>query len=131
MPIAATTGIRTLLGSELELSAELDGQAERHVFLDEPIRLDVVDATGAEPVADPADELLGSGGARGDPDRGCAFEPRFVDLGLVVDQIGGRPAARAVSTRRFEFDELRDPITSRRSISGSISFTAHWRFEVA
>jgi hypothetical protein len=28
-------------------------------------------------------------------------------------------------------DELRDPITSRRSISPSISFTAHWRFEVA
>jgi len=79
------------LGSQLELSAELDGQAKRHVFLDEPIRLDVVDATGAEPVADPADELLGSGGARGDPDRGCALEPRFVDLGLVIDQIGRRP----------------------------------------
>ena len=29
----------------------------------------------------------------------------------------GTPAARATSTRRFEFDELREPITSRTSIS--------------
>jgi len=41
------------------------------------------------------------------------------------------PAARAVSTRRFEFDELREPITSSKSISPRISLTAHWRFEVA
>jgi hypothetical protein len=41
------------------------------------------------------------------------------------------PPTRATSTRRFEFDELREPITSRRSISASISFTAHCRLEVA
>ena len=41
------------------------------------------------------------------------------------------PAATAVSTRRFEFEEFLEPITSRRSISESISFTAHWRLEVA
>ena len=41
------------------------------------------------------------------------------------------PAARAVSTSRFEFEELREPITSSRPISLSISFTAHWRLEVA
>ena len=41
------------------------------------------------------------------------------------------PEARAVSTRRFEFDEFREPMTSRRSISASRSFTAHWRLEVA
>ena len=41
------------------------------------------------------------------------------------------PPARATSTRRFEFDELREPITSRRSTSVSISFTAHCRLEVA
>ena len=41
------------------------------------------------------------------------------------------PLARAVSTSRFEFDELREPMTSSTSISESISFTAHWRLEVA
>ena len=41
------------------------------------------------------------------------------------------PPARATSTSRFEFDELREPITSSRSISASISFTAHCRLEVA
>ena len=41
------------------------------------------------------------------------------------------PAARATSTSRFEFDEFFEPITSSRSISASISFTAHWRLEVA
>jgi hypothetical protein len=41
------------------------------------------------------------------------------------------PAARAVSTSRFEFDEFFEPITSRRSISESMSFTAHCRLEVA
>ena len=41
------------------------------------------------------------------------------------------PAARATSTSRFEFDELREPITSSRSTSSSSSFTAHCRLEVA
>jgi hypothetical protein len=41
------------------------------------------------------------------------------------------PFARATSTRRFEFDEFREPITSSSSISPSISLTAHCRFEVA
>jgi hypothetical protein len=43
----------------------------------------------------------------------------------------GTPDARATSTSRFEFDEFREPITSSRSISPSMSFTAHWRLEVA
>src|SRR5262249_16329509 len=41
------------------------------------------------------------------------------------------PLACATSTRRLEFDELREPTTSSRSISPSISFTAHCRLEVA
>ena len=41
------------------------------------------------------------------------------------------PPARATSTSRFEFDELCEPITRSSSISASISFTAHWRLEVA
>ena len=56
---------------------------------------------------------------------------RLVDLGLVVDQVRRDVAARATSTSRFEFDELREPITSRRSISASMSLTAHCRLEVA
>ena len=43
----------------------------------------------------------------------------------------GTSAARATSTSRFEFDELREPITRRRSIWPSRSFTAHCRLEVA
>jgi hypothetical protein len=41
------------------------------------------------------------------------------------------PPARATSTSRFELEELREPITSSSSISSSISFTAHWRLDVA
>ena len=54
-----------------------------------------------------------------------------VDLGLVVDQVDATPPARATSTSRFELEELREPITSNRSTSVSISFTAHCRLEVA
>jgi hypothetical protein len=43
----------------------------------------------------------------------------------------GVPAARDVSMSLFEFDEFLEPMTSRSSISGSISFTAHCRLEVA
>jgi 4-hydroxy-3-methylbut-2-en-1-yl diphosphate reductase len=37
----------------------------------------------------------------------------------------------AVKEMLGEFDEFRDPITSSTSTSPSISFTAHWRLEVA
>ncbi len=40
-------------------------------------------------------------------------------------------AARATSTSRFEFDEFREPITSRTSTCASSSFAAHCRLEVA
>ena len=116
---------------ERELAAQLDRQAELDVLVDEPVRLDLGDAARAEPVADALDELLGRGGARRDAHDLDAVEPGLVDLGLVVDQVRRDAAARATSTSRFEFDELREPITSSRSISRSISFTAHWRFEVA
>jgi hypothetical protein len=43
----------------------------------------------------------------------------------------GTPAARATSTSLFEFDELREPITSRTSMCSRRSFTAHCRLEVA
>ena len=43
---------RASAARELELAAELDGKPERHVLLDEPVRLDVRHAARAEPVAD-------------------------------------------------------------------------------
>ena len=75
---------------ELELAAELDGQAEGDVLLHDPVRLDARDAARAEPVADAIHELLRCRGARCDPDDTGVGEPRLVDLGLVVDQVGGR-----------------------------------------
>jgi hypothetical protein len=51
--------IRTLpLRGELELPAELDRQSERHVLLDDAIRLDVGHAARPEPVANASHELL-------------------------------------------------------------------------
>ena len=91
-----------------------------------------VDAARAEPVADALDELLRRGRAGGDADDLDAVDPRLVDLASRRRSgATATPFARATSTSRFEFDELREPITSSRSISPSISLTAHWRFEVA
>ena len=64
-----------------------------------------LDAAGAEPVADPLDELLRRRRARCDADRLDAVEPRLVDLGLVVDQVatdaaGPRDLDQAVRVRR-------------------------------
>ena len=42
-----------------------------------------------------------------------------------------QPSRSATSTRRCEFDEFSDPITSRRSHSRASAFTASWRFCVA
>ena len=41
------------------------------------------------------------------------------------------PWSRATSTRRFEFEELLEPITSTRSHSPAIWRTASWRLVVA
>ena len=41
------------------------------------------------------------------------------------------PCSRATSTRRLEFDELREPITSTRSHSRASCLTAAWRLVVA
>src|SRR6185295_3225818 len=43
---------------ELELAAELDGEAEGDVLLDDAVRVDALHAPRAEPVADAAHELL-------------------------------------------------------------------------
>ena len=116
---------------ERELAAELDREPELDLLVDHAVRGDVLDAPRAEPVADSLDELLRSRGAGRQPDRLGLLEPGLVDVGLVVDQVRGDAFARATSTSRFEFDEFREPITSRRSTSASRSFTAHCRFEVA
>jgi hypothetical protein len=41
------------------------------------------------------------------------------------------PPALATSTRRFEFELLRDPMTRSRSTAARTRFTARWRFVVA
>ena len=60
---------------ERELAAQLDRQAELDVLVDEPVRLDLLHAAGAEPVADALDELLGRRGARRDADDLDAVDP--------------------------------------------------------
>ena len=52
----------------------------------------------------------------------------WVSLSIRCDSA---PWSRATSTRRFEFDELLEPITSTRSHSRAIWRTASWRFVVA
>ncbi len=104
---------------ERELAAQLDRQAELDVLLEEAVLLDVGDAARAEPVADALDELLGRGGARGDADDSHVVRRTRPRRSRSRRRSGrtATPPARAVSTSRFEFDELREPITSSRSIS--------------
>ena len=78
-----------------------------------------------------ADEDFGSGGAGGDPDGPRLAEPAPIDLGCALDQPGGTPIRSATSASRSELLLLGAPITSIRSHSGAIAFTAAWRLEVA
>src|SRR5882672_29713 len=83
-----TRPLRTRLGChELELPAQLDGEAEDDVFFCHRERLDRLDTPRPEPVARAGDELLRRRCTGGDPDRLDAVEPGLVDLGLVVDQV--------------------------------------------
>src|SRR3954471_14878678 len=82
-------GPSALAGGERELAAELDGEPELDVLVEEPVRLDLGRAPRAEPVADPVDELLGRRRAGGHPHDLDALDPRLVDLALVVDQVSG------------------------------------------
>ena len=50
---------------------------------------DVVGAALAEEVDEALDQLLGGAGAGGDADRLDALQPLLLDLGVVVDQVGG------------------------------------------
>jgi hypothetical protein len=117
---------------ELELSAQLDRQAERDVLTDvELVRFDVVDPPGAEPVDDPDDQPLGADAPDVIP---TVSTPSSQASSISVSssiRCDWTPFARATSTSRFEFELFLEPITSRRLTSGSISLTAHWRFEVA
>ena len=55
-----------------------------------------------------------------------------VDAALVVDRDArGRPPTCATSTRRLEFEELAEPMTSTTSARAATAFTASWRFCVA
>jgi hypothetical protein len=72
---------------ELQLAAQLDREPEGDVLVDHAVRLDPLDAAGAEPVADPGHEPLGRGRTGCDPDGLDPVEPRLFDLRLVVDQV--------------------------------------------
>ena len=116
---------------ERELAAQLGRQPELDVLVDEPVGLDLGDPAGSEPVADALHEPFGAEA----PDvRPTTSTPSSHASSMSVSSSINwppTPPARATSTSRFEFDEFRDPTTSRRSISAIISFTAHCRLDVA
>ena len=107
------------------------GEHEAHVLLDDLELRDVRDAALAE-VLDQA--LTSSSGALAPEVMPTVSTPSSqasstcVSLSIRCDCA---PCSRATSTRRFEFDELREPMTSTRSHSGAICLTAAWRFVVA
>ena len=88
-------------------------------------------APRAEPVDHAEGEVLGRARARGDPDGRHGADPAGVDLLGVLDQLGGGARARAVSTRRWELDELGEPITSTSGVRRASALTAAWRLVVA
>ena len=113
-------------------AADLARQVERDVLVHRVELVDVGHADGREPVDDAPHERLGRARAGRDADRADAVEPGLVDRATRPRSgSSATPASRATSTSRFEFDELRDPITSTRSTSRTSAFTAAWRFEVA
>src|ERR687891_678815 len=70
--------------------ADAAGESEGHVLLDHPDLLDLRGPAVAEPGQDPVDQPPRRRGPAGDPDVLRAVQPGLVDLGLVVDQVGGR-----------------------------------------
>ena len=69
--------------------AQLDGQREVDVLVHQLVRLDALDAEAPEVRDDPLDQPLRCGGAGCDADRLDALQPARIDVGLVVDQVGG------------------------------------------
>ena len=101
------------------------------MFLGEADLLDLGRALSRQPGEQPIHESLGCRGTARQADHPRAFEPRRVDLGLVVDEVGRVPRSRATSARRLEFDELSEPMTSTTSERRATSLIASWRFWVA
>ena len=91
-------------------------------------------STGPRPDSAATIWLTMAGGAEAPavmPDDRRPGEPAQLDVLRPVDQVGGRAARSAVSTRRREFDEFAEPATSTTSDSAAIARTASWRFVVA
>ena len=127
-----TGGWLALRLGERELAAELDREAEGDVLVDHPERLDPLDAPRAEPVADPRDELLRRGRARGDADR--RRRPRATPRRSPSRRRSGAPRRRRRAPPR-RAGSSSTSCASRSRAAGrsrsSISFTAHCRLEVA
>src|SRR5207248_933608 len=77
------------LGRGARGAAELDGEPEGDVLIRRPMFADLAHAARAEPVADAAHELLGRGRAGCHADDRRVAQPMIVDLGGVVDEVGG------------------------------------------
>src|SRR4051794_34543110 len=82
------SGRRSSLRGVTRRTAELDGEPEADVFERRAEFCTVGDAPRAEPVADLAHEPLRGGRAGRDADGLHSFEPRLVDLGCVVNEMG-------------------------------------------
>ena len=88
-------------------------------------------ATRAEPVNHAEGEVLGRARARGDPDgRAARTQPGSICSASSISSAAA-PARRAVSTRRWELDELGEPITSTSGAPRASALTAAWRLVVA
>ena len=112
--------------------AEGLGQGEVDVLLADPLLLDRGAVAFLEVLDALLHHVLRGAGAGGDQDRLDPFEPRGVDLGDAVDQVGVRArATSAISARRLLFELFWLPRTSTRSAFGASSRTASWRFWVA
>ena len=108
------------------------GEHEADVLLDDLELLHVARARDPEELDQPLYELVGGAGARRDADDRLADEPlaRCTCDSLSI-RYESAPCSRATSTRRLEFDEFREPITSTRSHSRASCLTAACRLVVA
>ena len=93
--------------------------------------LHVGGSAGPEELDQPLHELLRRARPGGDSDHALAGEPLLATSVSLSIRCESAPCSRATSTSRFEFEELREPITSTRSHCAASCLTAAWRLVVA
>src|SRR6201996_5552788 len=69
--------------------ADLSRGRERHALLDGLDLFDVGETVLGQPAEDAVHQFFGDRGSAGHADRGHVVQPALVDLGGVVDQVGG------------------------------------------